>query len=66
MINRLECHGQMAHVKVIGFFVLSALKMVQIFYEILLCSMSQLYMYTSNKKFFLFFFRMGECNEYER
>lgn len=54
MINRLECHGQMAHVKVIGFFVLSALKMVQIFYEILLCSMSQL-MYTSNKIFFNFF-----------
>lgn len=54
MINRLECHGQMAHVKVIGFFVLSALKMVQIFYEILLCSMSQL-MYTSNKIFFYFF-----------
>lgn len=54
MINRLECHGQMAHVKVISFFVLSALKMVQIFYEILLCSMSQL-MYTSNKNFFYFF-----------
>lgn len=54
MINKLECHSQMAHVKVISFFVLSALKMVQIFYEILLCSMSQL-MYTSNKFFFYFF-----------
>lgn len=63
MINRMECHGQMAHVKVIGFFVLSALKMVQIFYEILLCSMSQL---TIKIKKNLFFFRMGECNEYER
>lgn len=54
MINKLECHSQMAHVKVISFFVLSALKMVQIFYEILLCSMSQL-MYTSNKIFLYFF-----------
>lgn len=63
MINRLECHGQMAHVKVIGFFVLSALKMVQIFYEILLCSMSQLIIKIKKN---LFFFRMGECNEYER
>lgn len=54
MINKLECHSQMAHVKVISFFVLSALKMVQIFYEILLCSMSQL-MYTSNENFFYFF-----------
>lgn len=52
MINRLECHGQMAHVKVISFFVLSALKMVQIFYEILLCSMSQLIIKIKNFFFF--------------